>query len=142
MVFTSSFLSFFLSYALLVVLNRSGMFTILPTHNDESRPMFSNRACCFKFLNKINPAFDGKDHNLRIKLYYILNLKPLLVKPPIYLSWDVENINLELALPTLYNIFFYFVVFLIFVKCYYYYIWNHICSLIIDRLMLNYYCDL
>ena len=48
---------FSFSYTLLVVLNRLGMFTILPTHDDESRLMFFNRACCFKYLNKINPAF-------------------------------------------------------------------------------------
>ena len=48
---------FSFSYALLIVLNRLGMFTILLTHDDENRLMFFNRACCFKYLNKINPAF-------------------------------------------------------------------------------------
>ena len=45
------------SYALLIVLNKSGLFTILPTDDDENRIMFFNRACCFKYLNKINPSF-------------------------------------------------------------------------------------
>ena len=48
---------FTFSYALLIVLNRSGLFTILLTHDDENRVMFFNRACCFKYLNKINPSF-------------------------------------------------------------------------------------
>ena len=56
--FLHLFLSpFSFSYALLIVLNRLEMFTILLTHNDENRPMFFNRACCFKYLNKINPSF-------------------------------------------------------------------------------------
>ena len=48
---------FSFSYALLIVLNRFGMFTILLTHDDENRLMFFNRAYCFKYLNKINPSF-------------------------------------------------------------------------------------
>ena len=51
------FFLFTSSYALLIVLNRLGLFTILPTHDDENRVMFFNRACCFKYLNKINPSF-------------------------------------------------------------------------------------
>ena len=50
-------LPFFLSYALLIMFNRLGLFTILLTHDDENRMMFFNRACCFKYLNRINPSF-------------------------------------------------------------------------------------
>ena len=50
-------LPFSFSYALLIMLNRLGLFTILPTHDDENRVMCFNRACCFKYLNRINPSF-------------------------------------------------------------------------------------
>ena len=48
---------FTFSYSLLIVLNRSGLFNIIPTHDDENRVMFFNRADCLKYLNKINPSF-------------------------------------------------------------------------------------
>ena len=48
---------FTFSYSLLIILNRSGLFNLIPSHDDENSAMFFNRACCFRYLNKINPSF-------------------------------------------------------------------------------------
>ena len=48
---------FTFSYSLLIVLNRSGLFNIIPSHDDENRAEFFNRAHCFRYLNRINPSF-------------------------------------------------------------------------------------
>ena len=44
------------SYSLLIVLNRSGLFNIIPSRDDENRVEFFNRAHCFRYLNRINPS--------------------------------------------------------------------------------------
>ena len=48
---------FTFSYSLLIILNRSGLFNIIPSHDDENRAEFFNRAHCFRYLNRINPSF-------------------------------------------------------------------------------------
>ena len=56
-----SFFSF--SYALLIVLNRSGLFTILPTHNDENS--------CFSIELAVSDILIELIHLL---LYFKLNI--------------------------------------------------------------------
>ena len=48
---------FTFSYSLLIVLNRLGLFNIIPSHDDKNRAVFFNRACYFRYLNRINPSF-------------------------------------------------------------------------------------
>ena len=48
---------FTFSYSLLIILNRSGLFNIIPSHEDENRAEFFNRAHCFRYLSRLNPSF-------------------------------------------------------------------------------------
>ena len=45
------------SYSLLIILNKSGLFNIIPSCEDENRAMFFNRTHCFQYLNRLNPSF-------------------------------------------------------------------------------------
>ena len=58
---------FTFSYSLLIILNKSGLFNIIPPHEDENRAKFSNRVHCFRYLNRLNPSFTV------LNLTFILN---------------------------------------------------------------------
>ena len=76
---------FLFSYSLLIILNKSGLFNIIPSRDDENRAEFFNRAHCFKYLNRLNPSF-----------YYVLNLTFLLNGLPLICSLHYTmNINFE-----------------------------------------------
>ena len=58
--FSQNFIFGFLftfSYSLLIILHKSGLFNIIPSHDDENRVEFFNGAHCFRYLSRINPSF-------------------------------------------------------------------------------------